>query len=209
IETLSTRSQTRVTSTPRDASRLRCNPQEGDRVRRRSRHCTAVLGLVGWYLMMSPLNQTNQVNLHAPLSWWLIARSFDSASECENTLMAMQKALWTTEDELNWKAEQAKIEHGERLPLSYSEYAKRTTNAQCVASDDPRLLPMWPTRIAVGLKLTRRPVAKATDAARKCGYRPAAALLRAVRDLRRLDRGEALAYCRRNLRTMKSNLACA
>jgi hypothetical protein len=88
--------------------------------------------------MVSPLNQTNQGNLHAPLSEWLIARSFDSASECEATIMAMQKALWTTKDQVNWKVNQAKIERGEQIPLSYSEYAKRTTNAQCVASDDPR-----------------------------------------------------------------------
>jgi CHAT domain-containing protein len=41
------------------------------------------------------------------------------------------------------------------------------------------------------------------------GYRPAAALFRAVRDLRRLGRDDALAYCRRHFEMMKSSKAPA
>jgi CHAT domain-containing protein len=41
------------------------------------------------------------------------------------------------------------------------------------------------------------------------GYRPAAALFRAVRDLRRMSRDEALEYCRRHLQLMKESNAPA
>jgi CHAT domain-containing protein/tetratricopeptide (TPR) repeat protein len=39
------------------------------------------------------------------------------------------------------------------------------------------------------------------------GYRPAAALFRAVRDLRRMGREDALAYCRQNMELLKQNKA--
>ncbi len=46
------------------------------------RHTTA-LALVGWYLMMPPLDERGKVDKSAPVSQWTILQGFDTARNCE------------------------------------------------------------------------------------------------------------------------------
>jgi hypothetical protein len=77
---------------------------------------TALLALVGWYLIVPPLKSPGSmaVDESAPLTKWRIFKSFDSVKECE--------------------ALRAKITQGEK---GTEFYAAILTSA-CVASDDPR-----------------------------------------------------------------------
>ena len=49
----------------------------------------AALALVGWYLMVPPL-QGAAVNITAPIAKWEIKQSFDSAARCDDALTANQ-----------------------------------------------------------------------------------------------------------------------
>ena len=49
------------------------------------RHAAA-LALVGWYLMIPPLNSEGKVDTHAPMSRWNQFMSFDAASACQKVL---------------------------------------------------------------------------------------------------------------------------
>jgi len=102
------------------------------------RHAAA-LALVGWYLLIAPTTAQNQADLQAPLSKWLNAGSFDSASGCEAIRRRITKDLWSEKDRLEWQFRQRDIRHSGHHPVSYSEYAKRLQGAQCVSTDDPRL----------------------------------------------------------------------
>jgi hypothetical protein len=88
---------------------------------------TAALALVGWYLMVPPrygledLRQKVPTHEHAPLPQWTIVRVFDSARECE-------KALVET-----WNSDRAIDEHFGIPSPPHEE------QAQCIATDDPRL----------------------------------------------------------------------
>jgi hypothetical protein len=95
------------------------------------RHAAA-LALVGWYLMMPPVNSDNTVDLDAPLSKWIVGASFDAANQCETV-----RAMTTTP--VQWKADIRAAKKAGRLPLTRAEYDKRVEAAQCVATDDPRL----------------------------------------------------------------------
>jgi len=85
------------------------------------RHAAA-LALVGWYLMTPPLIGPNYaIKEDAPFSQWVIAQTFDTASDCER-----EKA-----------AQKAKIlpSAGTRGALPYC----RDCFLECIATDDPRL----------------------------------------------------------------------
>ena len=91
---------------------------------------SAALALVGWYLMLPPdqnpaLPATRDIT--APISEWVRVGSFDSAVACE---AEQQKRV------------QVYIHLGLTTPEAASTYRDRTLdyeNAQCIASDDPRL----------------------------------------------------------------------
>ena len=92
------------------------------------RHAAA-LALVGWYLMLPP-DQNPALparDITAPISEWVRVGSFDSAVACE---AEQQKRV------------QFYIHLGLTTPEATSTYRDRTLdyeNAQCIASDDPRL----------------------------------------------------------------------
>jgi hypothetical protein len=85
----------------------------------------AVLALVGWYLMVPPIVDGRAV-IDAPVSRWIVNTPFDSASECD-------------------KAQAILVRGGKRdfdkNPFGTNAVAMSFTQAQCIASDDPRLKP--------------------------------------------------------------------
>jgi len=98
----------------------------------------AALALVGWYLMVpspyyenSPGKRGLFYTPRLPLSEWTAQASFDSADDCEKVKSAMIKS---TEKDLPRRSMRdinaASVDA--RVAILYLE-------AQCVASDDPRL----------------------------------------------------------------------
>jgi len=99
------------------------------------RHAAA-LTLVGWYLMMPPIlaiGDTNDVEhgewwtqTDAPVFKWQISSSFDSASDCEDLKSKLIK--------------RGGSEIGHAKANSYNRaFAVASTQALCIATDDPRL----------------------------------------------------------------------
>lgn len=83
----------------------------------------AALALVGWYLMLPPI-QEDQPNTDAPLSEWTISASFDTAKECQQ------------DKGENWESI---LKLSPSVPTKDSIAANRQAmEAVCVATDDPR-----------------------------------------------------------------------
>jgi hypothetical protein len=110
----------------------------------------AAMPLLGWYLMAPPplvsakalrdaannkastaddlLRSARKVDLNAPLTRWVMVRTFDAADACEQFKIAMTQWVGTPQG----KAMVAKSS-------ARSFYVEQIGDAQCVASDDPRL----------------------------------------------------------------------
>lgn len=97
---------------------------------------TAALALIGWYLMLPPVNDDNKVIADAPLWKWNQSVSFDSANECERTLHFVAHTPMTPSE---YQTAQKAARKAHRVPLSLSEMDIRTAAARCVSTDDPRL----------------------------------------------------------------------
>lgn len=99
-------------------------------------HYAAALALVGWYLILPPMNPTSAnlrrsmdgawwTDIRAKLKDWQIVESFDEAADCE---IARYK---TIEDS---------GKHRRRLGSGYQRaFRIAESQAQCIASDDPQL----------------------------------------------------------------------
>ncbi len=85
------------------------------------RHAAA-LALVGWYLMVPPLNADGTPNAHAPLSQWSMDGSYDTAKECTDRFHS----------DMNVAAGLKRDLGGMNARLSVND-------EQCIATDDPRL----------------------------------------------------------------------
>jgi hypothetical protein len=90
---------------------------------------TAALALVGWYLMVPQVINTTGgylADFNSPLSRWAVNSVFDSASECD----PMQTGVV-----LKGQSDMKKA------PIRSMEWAiaQSLTQAQCIATDDPRL----------------------------------------------------------------------
>jgi len=87
------------------------------------------LTLIGWYLMVPPLiPNTHEINKSAPLSQWMIRRTFPHNAGCEATKYQLRKRALAAEVEFS--------HHGRRgNPDLYCI----PCNAECVAIGDPRL----------------------------------------------------------------------
>jgi hypothetical protein len=83
------------------------------------RHAAA-LALVGWYLMVPPFGLDRSRDPDQPLPKWSIAQSFDTTSECNDTMVGRRK-------------------HAQETGNKRMEDA--LTSAACIATDDPRLKP--------------------------------------------------------------------
>jgi hypothetical protein len=98
------------------------------------RHAAA-LALVGWYLMAPPLYKNGKhyiVVRDAPISHWKIDESFDSAAECQQGILDNVRSM-----------RNVAIAAGECSATPGTEcnsvLLKRSTLAECIATDDPRL----------------------------------------------------------------------
>lgn len=83
------------------------------------RHAAA-LALVGWYLMTPPLYKDGELDEKAPLKEWTIINSFDTATECSESVIE-------TSRQMNADTTTSNVVR-RRLMLS-----------ACISTDDPRL----------------------------------------------------------------------
>jgi hypothetical protein len=83
------------------------------------RHAVALV-LVGWYLMVPPMDNQARNYATVPIKYWHLIRAFDSAKECEEFVEQFAaKARFRGE----W----------------YGVLKERTLSSRCVSTDDPRL----------------------------------------------------------------------
>ena len=95
------------------------------------RHAAA-LALVGWYLMLPPINSwpgTPWIDRNAPLSKWTMQAAFNSAHDCETA-----RGKHETDFAFAVNSEMAKRHETDPNPSSQID-----DGALCIASDDPRL----------------------------------------------------------------------
>jgi hypothetical protein len=109
------------------------------------RHAAA-LALVGWYLMILPLDHSEEHFLvDAPLSQWRMTYALDSANECERWLNDLRNDAKKDENEKLHTWFDAKKAGREPTDSQTQEVAKSLSIAvasgqmMCIASDDPRL----------------------------------------------------------------------
>lgn len=86
------------------------------------RHAVA-LALVGWYLMVPPTKDANQIDPSVPLPKWVVLRAFDTADACNEA-----------QDQLRYRVSRLNL----RVPVA-SAASEAAEFSQCIASDDPRL----------------------------------------------------------------------
>ena len=98
------------------------------------RHAAA-FALVGWYLMVPSMMDCVGVAQcrPRPVSKWTIERSFDTAADCQESADRLQQEAI---GELTQAAKRWKDGHLLTVPEAASA---ASGNAQCIASDDPRL----------------------------------------------------------------------
>jgi hypothetical protein len=90
------------------------------------RHAVA-LALVGWYLMVPPTKNVNQIDPSIPLPKWVVLRAFDTADACNEA-----------QDQLRYRVSRLNL----RVPVA-SAASEAAEFSQCIASDDPRLRGKW------------------------------------------------------------------
>lgn len=86
-------------------------------------HRAAAITLIGWYLMIPPLDKSNQPDFSVPLSSYMQASAYDTAAECES---AKSNALENVSRSIKRK------EKVDGLSVSMAA-------GLCVEADDPRL----------------------------------------------------------------------
>jgi hypothetical protein len=110
------------------------------------RHAAA-LALVGWYLMIPPIESVNRwtdddlgvkigedffkVQTDFPIHTWSILSSFDSATACQSGILQAQKALRDQSSDV--------LEIPQKPDLKKKLVVLQLSQALCIASDDPRL----------------------------------------------------------------------
>jgi len=99
-----------------------------------TRHAAA-LTLLGWYLMLPPIEQRSSemsyVNTEAPLGKWTINTAFDRADACENAKLKGLRERWADKDR--------PVEAN--MPKNFNQSLLNAfALSQCVATDDPRLM---------------------------------------------------------------------
>jgi hypothetical protein len=109
----------------------------------------AALALVGWYLM-SPLvdHKSGAVIYEAPLGYWQIEGSFDTATECkrgqEDDVRLMTKLTYRKQSEAALEKYEAQEDGRMKWPPGTTRKSRdlglRSALAEeCIATDDPRL----------------------------------------------------------------------
>jgi len=98
------------------------------------RHAAAV-ALVGWYLIVPPAQNDNDVRYNAPISQWTIEHVFDSAVECD-----VARTRWRLRAKRIWDAivdpKQNLSPADGRLSIAQ---LRQLEACECIATDDQRL----------------------------------------------------------------------
>ena len=90
--------------------------------RQKPRHAAA-LALVGWYLMVPPVDGQRRTLTNAPLTRWSRVRTFDSEHACKELHASLLKSFkGHTFDNFEQAVQADRVFHG-----------------RCIATDDPRL----------------------------------------------------------------------
>jgi hypothetical protein len=87
----------------------------------KQRHAAA-LALIGWYLMVPPTKDANQIDPSVPLPNWVVLRAFDTADACNQA-----------QDQLRYRVSGLNLQ----IPVA-SAASEAAEFSQCIASDDPR-----------------------------------------------------------------------
>jgi hypothetical protein len=87
----------------------------------------AALALFGWYLMIPPTGINGWPNSNAPILNWTVLDSFDTALACSNA--------------------QRHFNSGGRGTRKLTRFRPQSA---CVATDDPRLSPIWGPFVVYG-----------------------------------------------------------
>jgi hypothetical protein len=108
------------------------------------RHAAA-LALVGWYLMVPPLEYLSGNRPAGPYSRWTIADVFDSAADCKAKMKKVHDEGDAAVDQKYhaWLGNRAATDenlgeftHGQWKQIAFNSLQ---TMAVCIATDDPRL----------------------------------------------------------------------
>jgi hypothetical protein len=86
------------------------------------RHAAALV-LVGWYLMVPPTKDANQIDPSVRLPKWVVLRAFDTANACNEA-----------QDQLRYRVSRLNLQ----IPVA-SAVSEAAEFSQCISSDDPRL----------------------------------------------------------------------
>ena len=98
----------------------------------------APLLLIGWILLVPPDSTIpHSVDSAAPISRWRDIAEFDSASDCQTAVAALQKRNPDIPVPLDPTGELRRFQR--RQPADPQLALARVGNATCIASDDPRL----------------------------------------------------------------------
>ena len=101
-------------------------------------HPAAALALVGWYLMLPPMNEKG-VFTQASMSDWDQVGSFDSAVACEQAVQQGQHAIAVMGDQEFKQHSQREAAQNGKMAISRADALKRAYAGECIATDDPRL----------------------------------------------------------------------
>ena len=104
----------------------------------RPRHAAA-LALVGWYLMLPPIDVTTRAFLtDRPLSQWHVSKGFDSAKECEAFLADEKEMLSHPTVDVGERTLDLDLYIG-RLGSTRERMLRGLGYSQCIDTDDSRL----------------------------------------------------------------------
>ncbi len=93
------------------------------------RHAAALaLASIGWYLMIPPLDNSQKPRTDLPLSQYWQDSSYDSARECEEAKLQLQR--------FHLDRSKKNVDHMHEF---YYGMFESIAQGSCVASDDPRL----------------------------------------------------------------------
>ncbi len=111
----------------------RTHPTWRGLIKRQLGHVLA-LGLVGWYLMLPPVDSAGRAKVHAPLNQWAQESSYDSAAACQK---GRREAV--TDAQALDVADFNQIEDPEGPHATLATFRKWISDMVCVTADDPRL----------------------------------------------------------------------
>jgi hypothetical protein len=111
-----------------------------------ARHAAALV-FVGWYLMVPPVMGTSndsqaKDSLIAPLGYWTLIEPYESLSLCQERVLQMKLVAYRDNHETDAQVLKENTASGSVPIMTVAEARKwdiAIANAECIATDDPRL----------------------------------------------------------------------